>query len=259
MGVWLVLGAALYLLITTVSRKRKERGVRNATLRTYVRFRGGLNAEDQERFDRIAHHFAADMDWRGVGMEVPEEMKAMISACAAQLLLHMPDASLDRFHTVLVHKDAYRTRDDAPLYQGHVKPALGTITISWRHFLHGYAGPGDGHNVGLHEMAHALWFEHLYPTDGEGVWPPPLLAEWKRLAQDEMTSIREGRPGFLGTYAGTNQAEFFAVAVEHFFERPVEFSERLPSIYTCLSRLLRQDPAAKGTAPPAMGADRPLV
>ena len=35
------------------------------------------------------------------------------------------------------------------------------------------------------------------------------------------------------------------MAVEYFFEQPVAFKEALPEVYGCLSRLLRQDPAAK--------------
>ncbi|TXI82845.1 MAG: hypothetical protein E6Q44_00750, partial [Flavobacteriales bacterium] len=41
----------------------------------------------------------------------------------------------------------------------------------------------------------------------------------------------------------TNQAEFFAVAVEYFFEQPVAYQERLPELYACMRALLRQDPA----------------
>jgi MtfA peptidase len=48
----------------------------------------------------------------------------------------------------------------------------------------------------------------------------------------------------LRAYAGTNQPEFFAVAVEYFFELPREFKQDLPELYAVLSAMLRQDPAA---------------
>ena len=53
------------------------------------------------------------------------------------------------------------------------------------------------------------------------------------------------RHAFLRSYAGTNEAEFFAVAVEYFFERPQEFQTALPELYGTLGSLLRQDPAAE--------------
>ena len=36
-----------------------------------------------------------------------------------------------------------------------------SIRISWKHFLEGYQFPNDGENVGLHEMAHAYYFQNF--------------------------------------------------------------------------------------------------
>ena len=40
-----------------------------------------------------------------------------------------------------------------------------------------------------------------------------------------------------------NEHEFFAVAVENFFERPQEFKNAIPELYSILSKLLNQDPS----------------
>ena len=47
----------------------------------------------------------------------------------------------------------------------------------------------------------------------------------------------------MRAYGGRNMHEFFAVCVEHFFEAPVEFKNRLPDIYNHLCFLLNQDPS----------------
>ena len=47
---------------------------------------------------------------------------------------------------------------------------------------------------------------------------------------------------FLRKYALTNKEEFFAVAVENFFERPAAFKTALPELYSILAKLLKQDP-----------------
>jgi hypothetical protein len=47
----------------------------------------------------------------------------------------------------------------------------------------------------------------------------------------------------LDGYGTTNPAEFFAVATESFFERPVQMREKHPELYGELRRFYRQDPA----------------
>lgn len=49
----------------------------------------------------------------------------------------------------------------------------------------------------------------------------------------------------LRPYAGTNPAEFFAVATEVFFNRPLEVREHEPALYDELRHFFRQDPAAR--------------
>ena len=47
---------------------------------------------------------------------------------------------------------------------------------------------------------------------------------------------------FRSPYAGANEYEFFAVALEYFFEKPTEFKSALPDLYDTLKKLLNQDP-----------------
>lgn len=51
----------------------------------------------------------------------------------------------------------------------------------------------------------------------------------------------EDKDHFLRKYASTNREEFFAIAVENFFERPQQFSQTLPHLYTAMVHLLKQD------------------
>ena len=51
----------------------------------------------------------------------------------------------------------------------------------------------------------------------------------------------------LRPYAGTNPAEFFAVATEVFFNRPDALRTHEPDLYAELAAFYRQDPAARLT------------
>ena len=69
-----------------------------------------------------------------------------------------------------------------------------------------------------------------------------VLEEWEARASHTMKEIKAGTENFFRKYGSANNEEFFAVAVENFFERPIEFNERHPKTYRTLCRLLRQDP-----------------
>lgn len=219
--------------------------VQEATVTKYFPFHATLGPEAQERFERVTGRFLQDKEWQGAGMELKEEMKVMISACAAQLLHGFDERiTLAHFDRIIVFPSAFRGHRKDRYHQGEVGPRAGTIKISWAHFLHGYKASSDAHNVGLHEMAHALWFEDFIPNHEDGFLDPLLLQDWKILGDQETAAIRAGKPSLLRDYAATNQEEFFAVAMEYFFERSVDFKAELPELYAVLCGLLKQDPLA---------------
>lgn len=209
---------------------------------TYATYYGELDPEGQKRFERVVTAFVNDKEWAGSGIEVVDEMKVMIGSCAAQLLHGFPDLRLEHFDRILVSHGPYRSGRSTKTHMGEVRPSVGLIIISWSDFVQGYAHPRNAFNVGLHEMAHALWFENA--INGEDHFlDPGLLRKWIAMAHAEIVQMKGGRHSFLRSYAGTNEAEFFAVAVEYFFEQPKEFQAALPELYGTLSGLLRQDPA----------------
>lgn len=202
-----------------------------------------LDDAGKQRMEGITATFLHEKEWMGAGMPVKEEQKVMISACAAQLLMGFPDLVLQHFERIIVYPDTYRSPKSGRMHQGEVRPKPGIIIISWDDFVHGYAHSRDAHNVGLHELAHALWFEDMIENNEHRFLDRHLLANWNRQATAHVTRIKQREPHFFRDYAGTNQAEFFAVAVEYFFEQPKEFKKAEPELYGTLSGLLKQDPA----------------
>ena len=99
----------------------------------------------------------------------------------------------------------------------------------------------------LHEFAHLLDFE-----DGSADGTPILersghYVTWARVLDDEYHQLRRhaelGRTDVLDPYGATNPAEFFAVATECFFEKPVQLRRKHPELYEELKTYYRQDPA----------------
>ena len=105
----------------------------------------------------------------------------------------------------------------------------------------------DGHNVVFHEFAHQL------DSSGAKSDSTPILENhsayiaWARTLQKEYHNLRHAvtsnQPALLDEYGAQNPAEFFAVATECFFERPLELRKLLPDLYEELKRFYQQDPA----------------
>ncbi|MDQ3100080.1 MAG: zinc-dependent peptidase, partial [Bacteroidota bacterium] len=202
-----------------------------------------LNAHQKNQFEKVVSLFLNEKEWVGAGMAVAAEMKVMIGSCAAQLLIGFPNVVLKHFQKIVIYPRAYRSTKSGRMHQGEVRPQAGVIVISWEDFIHGYSHSRDAHNVGLHEMAHALWFENSIHNGEENFLHPELLQDWIDNADAEIERIRNGKSRLFREYAGGNQPEFFAVAVEYFYEQPKEFKAELPELYATLSAMLKQDPS----------------
>ena len=68
------------------------------------------------------------------------------------------------------------------------------------------------------------------------------IEEFESLAFAEMDKLRTDETHFFRRYAFESMEEFFAVAVENFFERSEMFFTQLPHLYNVLIKILQQDP-----------------
>jgi len=72
-------------------------------------------------------------------------------------------------------------------------------------------------------------------------WVLTCSREYLRLKHD----AEEGRESFLNPYGATNEAEFFAVATEQFFDQPLLMIKQAPDLYRVLQEYYRQDPSER--------------
>ncbi len=172
---------------------------------------------------------------------VTREMKVLISASAIQLTFGFPKIRLSYFRNILVFPDVYFSPSNMAHHKGEVNPKFKAVVLSWKHFVEGYLHE-DGRNLGLHEMAHALRLENKIMNEEYNFLDSAILKDWELRANHTMKEIDEGRESFFREYGAANREEFFAVAVENFFERPSEFSKKHLLTYKTLSQLLKQDP-----------------
>lgn len=211
-------------------------------LAKYFTYFQKLPPESKKLFSRRVARFITDKKFIARDINsVSDEMKVLISASAIQLTFGFRRIQLSHFRNILVYPDAYYSTINRTYHKGEVNPRLSAIVLSWKSFVEGYIKE-DGRNLGLHEMAHALRLENKITNEEYDFLDADALQEWELRAAHTMREIEEGREDFFREYGAVDREEFFAVAVENFFERPVLFSEKHPLTYKTLCRLLRQDP-----------------
>jgi MtfA peptidase len=212
------------------------------TLVKYFPYYNKLSHRNQHAFEQKLMYFILSKKFipRQFG-KVTHEMKAMIGACAVQLTFGLPRVYLQHFDKILIYPDEYYSAITKRFHKGEVNPAFGAIVLSWKSFVDGYIHHTDSVNLGLHEMAHALRLENIIHNDEYEFFDDALVARFDAIAQTMCNG--NTTPAFLRAYACTNPHEFFAVAVENFFERPKEFKAELPELFHIMVNLLKQDPA----------------
>jgi Mlc titration factor MtfA (ptsG expression regulator) len=195
------------------------------------------------------------------GLELTEEMCVTIAARACLLVLHrveLDEPLFSELDTIVVYPSTYRARqerqegyvvvegDEARLGESWTR---GVIVLSWDAVAAGSRNPRDGHDVVLHEFAHQLDAE-----DGAMDGTPELgalarYAAWARVASAEYGELYEAvqrhEKTSLDPYGATNAPEFFAVVVEHFFERPGDLARKHPELYRELATFFRFDPVER--------------
>jgi Mlc titration factor MtfA (ptsG expression regulator) len=225
-----------------------------------------LDATERKQLRELVQVFVAEKHWEGCGgLELTDEIRVTIAGSGCQLLLGGDHDLFSDVHSILVYPSTIRLPEEPPRLTS--SPIVGTrggdlvlgltrkhdeVVLAWDSALGGARDAHDGHNVVIHELAHKIDYLNG-AADGTPSLPdgaarralasafePAFLAQRERAAR--------GEKSLLDDYAITNEAEYFAVATEVFFEKPHALARELPDVYAQLSAFYRLDLAARHAA-----------
>lgn len=114
------------------------------------------------------------------------------------------------------------------------------MVLSQPSLRQGFTNRTDKNNTGIHEFVHLL-----DKTDGAVDGIPENLADkqhllpWIKRMHENIQQIMANRSD-INPYGATNEAEFFAVVSEYFFERPDLLQSKHPELYNLLQTIFRQ-------------------
>jgi Mlc titration factor MtfA (ptsG expression regulator) len=201
-----------------------------------------LNARKQKKFSSRVMNFISDKNFIGRdNLSVSFEMKVLIAATAIRVTWGLRTYMFPTFHTILIYPKKFYSAFSKAIIKGETNMA-GLVVFSWEDFLFGVSDQNDNLNLGYHEFGHALFVERFKET--MDVKFMNKYDQWRRLVIS-MNKLKEAElKKTFREYATFNEHEFFAVAVENFFERPEKFNSDLPRLYGLMVKMLNQDPLA---------------
>jgi Mlc titration factor MtfA (ptsG expression regulator) len=226
-----------------------------------------LDEEERDRLAELAEHLVSTKRWEAAnGFELTDEVVVTIAMQAAVLLIGLDTDYFGKVTTIIVHPTTFAIPGPRPtaihgMIDAGARPLLGEahhdrgpILLAWDQVRSGARHRGRGQNVVLHEFAHKMDMLDGV-VDGTPMLPDRVaLDRWIAVCAAELELMRSGEAGpLLDDYAATDPGEFFAVATEVFFGRPIEFRDLKPELYEVLSAFYRQDPAGREEAALAKG------
>jgi len=188
--------------------------------------------------------------------KIEPSMKVLVAAHACLLILNTDEKKIyPDLTTIYLSESSFDEKEKKISLQNMRAPENPRLGESWKHgpviiawdtSLHDLSHWTGGANVLFHEFAH-----QLDGRDG-GMDGTPILNKgssykvWQLVMSKHYTDLRnkalQHRKSDIDFYGTKNEAEFFAVTVEEFFQNAKNFNQNHPELYELYKEYFRLDP-----------------
>lgn len=205
-----------------------------------------LDEDEKKQIAKSVMLFVNMKEFIGVSLELTDEIKVIVAFHACLLLLHSKVSECyENLATIIIYPNtviAEHINNSNGVYtQGTFllegQSSGDTVVLAWddakkdAYHIH-------NDNVIIHEFAHELDFLEGYP-DGTPPMPYSKYHEWAKVLSSNFNTLQKitlknrdwGKYKLIGAYAATNEAEFFAVVSERYFENPEGLKKHFPALY----------------------------
>ena len=205
-----------------------------------------LLSEEPRNRGQVAH-FLATIIISGVNVDISALDKLLVASSAVIPIFGFDDWKYNNLINVLIYPDTFNKDFE---FEGGERNIMGMVgsgylngqmVLSQTALRLGFSKSAGKENTGIHEFVHLL-DKSDGATDGlpENLLKHEYALPWLQLIHEKMQDI-ETNQSDINPYAITNQAEFFAVVSEYFFEKPELLKDQHPRLYVQLSRIFAQD------------------
>lgn len=251
---YVILLSVILLLVVHFYRKAQRQKVQpfpkhwHSLLLDNVLYYRNLLKERQVAFQQRMMQFLSEVYIDGVQLELQELDKILIAASAVIPVFGFKEWHYTNLSGILLYPDNFNedmqfgSKDNSRNIGGIVGNGRfeKQMILSKKALYHGFKNTTDKSNTGIHEFVHLI--DKLDErTDGvpERLLEHQYAIPWLNLIHKEIEAINDNHSD-IRKYGGTNQAEFFAVAAEYFFERPDLLKKKHPELYKMLVKCFNQ-------------------
>lgn len=232
-------------LVDAVPPKEAERQL----LLQHVAYYQKLDPAARLKFENLLEDFLSYVRIEGVGITLEPLDRLLVASSAIIPVFGFEHWKYQNLSSVLLYPDTFNK--DFQFERGEERSILGMVGTGYMNgqmilsrsaLLQGFSAAAGKENTAIHEFVHLL-DKSDGATDGipENLMPHQYIIPWVKMIHQEIGRIEQGKSD-INPYAITNEAEFFAVVSEYFFEKPEQFKEKHPDLYRMLADTFLQDP-----------------
>jgi Mlc titration factor MtfA (ptsG expression regulator) len=212
-------------------------------LEEQVPFYQQLNDRQKKDFEERAAHFLTLVKITGIKTTVEDIDRVLVAASAIIPIFNFPGWEYRNLHEVLLYPDSF---DHEFEQQGSGRNILGMVgseamnhmmILSQNELRQAFNNNTGKDNTAIHEFVHLL-DKTDGDTDGipEALLNKKYIVPWLQLMHKEIKQIKDNHSD-INPYGATNDAEFFAVVSEYFFERPDLLRQKHPELFQQLEKI----------------------
>lgn len=211
-----------------------------------VAFYRKLDDAGKTNFENRLQRFLSSIRINGAGVVVEDLDRVLVGASAIIPIYAFPNWEYINIREVLLYPDSFNEQFEIA---GNNRPVLGMVgngpmqqvmILSQRALREGFSNKTDKNNTAIHEFVHLI-----DKTDGATDGIPEVLLQnqytlpWLNMMHKNIKAIQEDKSD-INPYAATNQAEFFAVVAEYFFERPDLLKLKHPDLFEMMDKMFEK-------------------
>jgi Mlc titration factor MtfA (ptsG expression regulator) len=245
--------AVAIILIYKQQQAKKNSSIANyklpsaskAILQEQVAFYRDLDDADKAIFEERIKDFLARVRITGVGVAVEDIDRILIASSAIIPIFAFKGWRYNNISEVLLYPESfnydYQTKGDDTNVLGMVGDGAlqRQMILSQRSLRAGFKSIKDAHNTAIHEFVHLI-DKADGSVDGvpEYLLSKPYIVPWIKNMRQAIRDIHNGESD-INPYGATNDAEFFAVVSEYFFEKPARLEDEHPELYKLLKQMFQ--------------------
>ncbi|MEN8122019.1 MAG: zinc-dependent peptidase [Bacteroidota bacterium] len=211
-----------------------------------VAFYNNLPKDEKEWFEYKILEFLANVKITGIETEVAIYDRLLIASSAVIPIFEFPEWQYLELDEVLLYPASFNSKFETASEKGTILGMVGEGYMNGKMILskpslhNGFRNETDKKNTAIHEFVHLI-----DKADGQVDGIPELLLKkqytlpWFDLIYKKIDEILKNKSD-INPYGATNEAEFFAVISEYFFERPALLKTKHPKVYELLEEIFNK-------------------